>query len=557
MPIRLPTLAKTLKKSANPSIVAADVPCVLIDEQDAIIANSGQGSELALLWQQRVAPLAALVTRARATGAACDRVELQAGPIFWVTASQSEGGILLIGRDVTVPERMTSALMHSRALLKGLLERACAMAFELDAHGRFRFIAPAEPFDVPSKPWLETPAESFFFSDGRLPGRNPLQALADGVFASVRAVLPGGQRVYLDFDMAVERDDAGEITARTGVVRDVTAEHDRAADARQTTLRLQVESQLTHILNSSESAEHLLERATAALSDIVRADTVWMAAEGDAKAQLLYQYGDTRFDLSAIQAALDTQPGEALVPWPSADHCSALLIPFQRDAGDTSTREGFAVIARDTAQYPWSEPERLLLKSVGATLTAAFLRAKMIDRLSQLSSRDSLTQLLNRRALGDAVNRRLAAHAKVGKAGVLLFIDLDHFKELNDTAGHKAGDQALKEVAQFARDSIRPSDLAGRYGGDEFIIWLDDIDVTAAEEKAQALIDFMPRLRARLSDAPLKLGASVGLCQSRPNLDLDFEALAEKADAALYAAKQHGKGRVIVAGRADEGEGHV
>jgi diguanylate cyclase (GGDEF)-like protein len=160
---------------------------------------------------------------------------------------------------------------------------------------------------------------------------------------------------------------------------------------------------------------------------------------------------------------------------------------------------------------------------------------------------------MNRGAIEAAIDERLSHRDNRADTGIIMFIDLDNFKEVNDTLGHNAGDDALKYVSEFIKTIIRPSDLAGRYGGDEFIIWLEGGRLDTAEQRARALIDNMPSIREKLGNINLKLSASVGLCAAE-NIDpISFDVLANMADEALYAVKKSGKGSIAVANSEEHG----
>ena len=100
---------------------------------------------------------------------------------------------------------------------------------------------------------------------------------------------------------------------------------------------------------------------------------------------------------------------------------------------------------------------------------------------------DPLTGLLNRRAFMEELARRLDRLDREGLPGTLMFVDLDHFKQLNDARGHETGDAALCAIAALLRDTVRPADLVARLGGDEFALWLDGADDFSAAERAEHL----------------------------------------------------------------------
>jgi len=179
--------------------------------------------------------------------------------------------------------------------------------------------------------------------------------------------------------------------------------------------------------------------------------------------------------------------------------------------------------------------------------------ADLIDALVDLSSRDALTGLANRRAFELAVAREVDRVARSGESALLLTLDIDHFKKVNDTWGHAAGDQVIKAVAQALLDSVRPMDLVARVGGEEFAIILPNCAVTFGQTVAE-------RVRQRVQGMPIALSAVSGLSQAQP-LQVTISiggAFApqwvrstpslwqERADQQLYQAKARGRNLVCL-----------
>ncbi len=166
------------------------------------------------------------------------------------------------------------------------------------------------------------------------------------------------------------------------------------------------------------------------------------------------------------------------------------------------------------------------------------------DELDELASRDSLTGVLRRRTFVAMAAGALSGAQRHGRTLGLLLIDADHFKRINDTFGHARGDEALCVLADTLRDLIRAEDLLGRYGGEEFVVLMPDVDLLGAAAAAE-------RLRQAIGDQPrqrrlgYELRVSIGVAVSRQGEDLD--ALIRRADQALYAAKRAGRNRVAVA----------
>lgn len=165
------------------------------------------------------------------------------------------------------------------------------------------------------------------------------------------------------------------------------------------------------------------------------------------------------------------------------------------------------------------------------------------QKLQRLVRTDALTQLLNRQA---ADERLQAEHLRMKRSDqhwAVMFIDLDHFKTVNDTHGHEVGDLVLKRAAEILLQSVRATDAVARYGGEEFVVILPDTDQRGAEwlaEKVRTQVE-------SASFAPVeRLTASIGVSVSRFD-DLEPDTVVHRADVALYRAKREGRNRVCVA----------
>jgi len=179
----------------------------------------------------------------------------------------------------------------------------------------------------------------------------------------------------------------------------------------------------------------------------------------------------------------------------------------------------------------------------GEPLSGVWLQA-LIDGLVDLSSRDALTGLGNRRSFELALAREIDRVARSGEPVLLLALDIDHFKRVNDTHGHAAGDVVLRAVGRALNETVRPMDLVARVGGEEFAILLPNCPAAFGPQVAE-------RIRARVARRPVEIGAgesvavtvSVGgafapqWVRTTPRLWLD------RADLQLYRAKHEGRNR--------------
>ncbi|HKS14503.1 MAG TPA: sensor domain-containing diguanylate cyclase [Pseudomonas sp.] len=164
------------------------------------------------------------------------------------------------------------------------------------------------------------------------------------------------------------------------------------------------------------------------------------------------------------------------------------------------------------------------------------------DNTEAIASLDSLTGLPNRRSFdllaGQALQNAARDHAPL----VALLFDLDHFKALNDNHGHLAGDEVLRQFAQVLQGSLRQSDILCRWGGEEFLVLLRNVDGPQALAVAEKIRERCEQLAFNFASKPLRLTTSIGLSSLQPDDTLDN--LIARADHALYRAKQGGRNRV-------------
>ena len=186
-------------------------------------------------------------------------------------------------------------------------------------------------------------------------------------------------------------------------------------------------------------------------------------------------------------------------------------------------------------------------------IIASFCVENTINRARLMRSgfTDVLTGWNNRRYLLVRLGEELARARRDGTRLVCLMLDIDHFKRVNDTWGHAAGDAVLRELAQRVESQVRASDVAARYGGEEFVILLPNTGVDAAAKLAE-------RVRAAIAGSPIALPngetltvtASIGIAEAAPGQDdTDLktfgDSLLARADVALYAAKSAGRDQVM------------
>ena len=170
-------------------------------------------------------------------------------------------------------------------------------------------------------------------------------------------------------------------------------------------------------------------------------------------------------------------------------------------------------------------------------------RKRTEDNLRLLANYDPLTGLPNRYMFNNSFTRSIQSAKRKSEKLALLFIDLDHFKEVNDSCGHAAGDRLLVEVARRIQNSIRETDTAARLAGDEFVVVLENIQV---REDVELIADKILKAMIGVSDSikvGLEVSASIGISLF-PDHGTDLEALLRKADRAMYEAKTLGRNQL-------------
>ncbi|RWN47569.1 MAG: diguanylate cyclase [Mesorhizobium sp.] len=202
----------------------------------------------------------------------------------------------------------------------------------------------------------------------------------------------------------------------------------------------------------------------------------------------------------------------------------------------------------NAAEKPqWLAERQQILRGVVDTLALALANLRLRETLRQQSIRDPNTSLFNRRYLEETSSRELRRMERSGQPLVVIMLDVDHFKQFNDTFGHEAGDLVLKQVAATLIEHARDSDVVSRYGGEEFALVMPGSSVQEGAERAEALRQAIRKLH--LTHRGRTLGtvtASFGVA-AYPEHGVAWAELTNAADHALYEAKGNGRDRVAIA----------
>lgn len=189
-----------------------------------------------------------------------------------------------------------------------------------------------------------------------------------------------------------------------------------------------------------------------------------------------------------------------------------------------------------------------LLGSVGFLL---MIKERTDREIMHLAMTDSLTGVPNRRALMEQAE--LVRAQRGGQPVSLLMIDVDHFKRINDTYGHPAGDEVLRQASALMGQRLRAGDVLGRYGGEEFCVIAPDTDSVGALTLAEALREIVATTPLQIEAGEISITVSIGIACCAAKERQELKSLLAESDAALYRAKQAGRNRVLLS-RACEGE---
>ncbi|MEL4886891.1 sensor domain-containing diguanylate cyclase [Pectobacterium betavasculorum] len=192
-----------------------------------------------------------------------------------------------------------------------------------------------------------------------------------------------------------------------------------------------------------------------------------------------------------------------------------------------------------------------LMKNLGVSIVVSVLVLFLLwitiggyqRRLEQMATTDKLTGLMNRQAFDYLFRKWNTKSATQSKFVSILLIDIDHFKQINDRYGHSVGDLVLQEISSVLSTNTRDSDQSCRWGGEEFVILLDDCDINAAQQRAEALRHSVETTRIPYREEMIQVTISCGIAERQPNETLS--TLINRADIALYQAKQQGRNRVV------------
>ncbi len=462
---------------------------------------------------------------------------------------RDDGGTLLFVRDLTLDNSLRLALVDSRRRYKDFIEISTDFAWETGPDERFAFVPPRGALG--------------YTADG-LMAMEPRQLLvADAPTAEVPFVTkrrieneelwlrrPDGRAacVVVSAMPLIARD--GKWVGARGVCRDVTETRDREATLTRVRNRERVLTRIVRAFRDEVNPEAMLTVAAEALARGLGAEHchIFRALSEEAPPnpvspgyQMAARYGDLEPNEAAPVLKTISEGAAAVELLLGGMQVLAAPARYQ------NASNGAVILWRSVDRGTWNDDDRLLIGDIANQVGITIEQFTHHEHVLKISRTDALTGLLNRGAFVDGLQRFLVRLTRDGGHGVLMYVDLDNFKAVNDTKGHQAGDDALLKVRDILVQHTRPTDLIARLGGDEFALWLNGADLAIAKTRAFQFLERMKEL-APYSAGPHKpLGMSVGIAVWNRASNENLDGLLARGDAAMYDAKRGGKGNFSIA----------
>ena len=380
-----------------------------------------------------------------------------------------------------------------------------------------------------------------------------------------RYITKSGNTIWIQLVVTKQMSPQGELEYFVSIIKDI--QERKEAEASLTELRKDLENRVetrtrdlrlaNEMLSSSmaqqlQSEQELRKREAELQMVLQNANDAYVCIDHNGVIRDWNQQAEQTFGWSS-QEAIGRRLDEMIIPVTMREAHRAGLRHYLAtgELNVLNRRIELTAVRRDGTPLP-VEVRVSPLSIDGKTIFSAFLHditeRKQVEAIREHeATHDPLTGLLNRRGMFDLLSQAIARVKRTRASLALLFIDLDGFKQINDTHGHEAGDAVLREVAARLQASIRQTDTAARLGGDEFTVILENIKhgIPDANMLAQKILETLQH-PIQLDSVTATISASIGISMHHPDDERSADQLVNAADSAMYTAKHAGKNQVCV-----------
>lgn len=451
--------------------------------------------------------------------------------------------VLILGRDVTLERNLREALIESRQRYKDLVEASHEFVWEVDAKGCFTFVSPRGALGYAASDLIGRSAAELLVEEEPFPGPFSTERPLEDVEIWVSRA--DEEPVCLLLSAMPVLSAEGQWCGARGVASDITERRQQEAEEAHSRNQERLLTYILGLVRTELEPGRMLGAAAGALVPALPAAgvAVYRLDGAEEKAPHRTVEAGVAIPEEVLTEALEELDGsEVTVDLETDDG----LLMLQTTAFDGKVN-GAVCLWREQEQEAWSDDDRTLVDELSEQLGIAIEQLCRQEDLEKQSSIDPLTGLLNRRSFERRLEERLLQAPGAWRDGVLFYVDLDNFKQVNDRFGHDRGDAALIAVSHILNRFTRRQDLAARLGGDEFALFLVDIPVEAAVRKARTLVRAASQLKQFSPSGGPALGFSVGLATTDPNRRESLASLMKRADRAMYDVKHGGKSGLAIA----------
>lgn len=487
-------------------------------------------------------------------------------------ASGKPVGFIGVTRDVTDRRRAEEALQRRAEYFRALIENASDIITVMGGDGTIQYESPSVervlgygPEELVGKHVLD-----FFHPDDRLNVAPDFVSLLQSVqtISSFEFRFRHKDGSWRDLE-AVGKSIMGDSGGVAVIVnsRDVTERRRAEQEIKRHTKRVEALASVAQTVSRSLDTQRMLESAVEKVADVMGADTSyvylldevaktlvlkahWGLSEQVAAEMSIMKLDEEEFQkglqwtgrsISLSEVLGETKFGLVEQATIKEDLQSYLVLPF------STKRELYGVIGVASRSQPEFSPDDVdLLQAIADQITVGIENAQLLEKTRALSATDELTGLYNRRRFYEVLEAELSRTRRYGHSFSMVMLDLDGFKQRNDRLGHTNGDNVLKSLAQALKSSLRKTDTAFRYGGDEFAVVLPATEADSAKrivDRVRSKWLRMPEAQPLVLETPL--GFSAGIAEFPKNADT-ADGLVFLADAALYRSKRQGGHRTTL-----------